>query len=186
MFIGAASSSSSPMPGGRPACTRSGALAVENSVPGFTPSDIPARAVREKATENTVMYSSRGRGRLAVTCSYLRLELPRTDGREKQNSFDSARKRLQNDLSQLEEPLRVALLPETRLRWAATRRGLGEGTAHTGAPAIRTMVTGGWNFLLGLSTEGGGSHWCTFPIRICQAGAALSGDFDQTAMPPIG
>lgn len=172
------------------ACAQSVALAAGKLGPGLHTLNVPAeKAPGTSARRIPVdVYVPEGEGRYRGDVLVLPgWNFPRTEWQRKTGLLIIARdKRLRLIFPEMGKSLYESrYFPETRLRWAATPGGL--WVKELLIPELQRygfLVPGGRNFLLGLSTGGRGVALVHLSNPgVFKAGAALSGDFDQTAMP---
>lgn len=166
------------------------AFAGEKPGPGFHTLSIPAdKAPGASARRIPVdIFVPAGDGRYKGDVLVLPgWNFPRTEWQRKSELLLVAReKRLRLILPEMGKSLYESrYFPETRLKWASTPGGI--WVKELLIPELQRhgyLIPGGKSFLLGLSTGGRGVALVHLANPgLFTAGAALSGDFDQTAMP---
>lgn len=166
------------------------ASAGEKPGPGFHALTIPAERPSGKSIQRIPVdvFVPAGDGRYSGDVLVLPgWNFPRTEWQRKSELLLIAReKRLRLIFPEMGKSLYESrYFPETRLKWAATPGGI--WVKELLIPELQRygyLIPGGRNFLLGLSTGGRGVALVHLANPgLFTAGAALSGDFDQTAMP---
>ncbi len=171
-------------------CIQAKSFTQEKLGPGFHVLTIPAERSTGKSIRRIPVdvFVPAGDGRYKGDVLVLPgWNFPRTEWQRKSELFLIAReKRLRLIFPEMGKSLYESrYFPETRLKWAATPGGI--WVKELLIPELQRygyLIPGGRNFLLGLSTGGRGVALVHLANpRLFTAGAALSGDFDQTAMP---
>lgn len=171
-------------------CAQPAAPAAEKLGPGLHTLSVPAEKQTGKISHGIPVdvFIPAGNGRHGGDVLVLPgWNFPRTEWQRKTDLLVIARdKRLRLIFPEMGKSLYESrYFPETRLKWAATPGGV--WVKELLIPELQRyglLVAGGRNFLLGLSTGGRGVALVHLSNPgLFKAGAALSGDFDQTAMP---